>query len=97
LVCNNKHISKEFVRKYTEKFVSKSYIPDQSTRNCLTNDSQLQLHVKPITLNISSQNPLNMAARILKKLPNALKEIVDWIFAKKFKKILRQKMFYDLH
>jgi hypothetical protein len=40
----------------------------------------------------------NLAARIFNKLPTALKEIVDdQIFVRKLKKMLRQKMFYDLH
>jgi hypothetical protein len=63
-------------------------------RNCLTNNSQLQLHVKPITLNISSQNPLHMAARIFNKLLTAPKEIDDdLIFVRKLKQMLHQTMF----
>jgi hypothetical protein len=58
----------KFVRKNPEKFVR---------RTAPTNNSQLKLHVKLITLNISSQNPLQMAARIFNKLPTALKEIDD--------------------
>jgi hypothetical protein len=85
----------KFVRKNPEKFVRESDIPDlttYSTRNCPTNNSQLQLHVKPITLNISSQNPLHMAARIFNKLPTALKEIDDdLIFVRKLKKCCTKK------
>jgi hypothetical protein len=39
-----------------------------------------------------------MAARIFNKLPTALKEIDDdLIFVRKLKKMLHQKIFYDLH
>jgi hypothetical protein len=39
-----------------------------------------------------------MAARIFNKLPAALKEIEDdKVFVKKLKKVLHEKMFYDIH
>jgi hypothetical protein len=54
--------------------------------------------VKPVTLNLSSQNPLIMAARIYNKLPDVIKVIEnDQMFVRKLKEVLHQKMFYDIH
>lgn len=76
-----------------------SDVPEQtlySTRNFQTNENQL--HVKPVTLNLSSQNPIIMAARIFNKLPAALKVIEDdKMFARKLKEVLHERMLYDIH
>ena len=90
----------KFVRKNPEKFVKESDVPEQttqhSTRNCQANENKL--FVQPATLNLCSQNPLIMAARIFNKLPAALKRIEDdKVSVKKLKKVLHEKMFYDIH
>jgi hypothetical protein len=75
----------KFVRKNPGKFVTESDVPEQATydtRNGQKNENKL--HVKPVTLNLCSQNQLIMAPRIFNKLPAALKVIEeDQIFCKK--------------
>ena len=83
----------KFVRKNPEKFVLESDVQEQntkSTRNCPRNENQL--HVKPVTLNISTQNPLIMAARIFNKLPAVLKVIEnEQIFLRKLKRFCMRR------
>ena len=51
-----------------------------------------------VQIHLEAQNPLIMAAWIFNKLPAALKVIEDdKVFVKKLKKVLHEKMFYDIH
>jgi hypothetical protein len=70
----------KFVRKNLQKCVKESNVPELKLHIPVDTDRQMRtnyLYNPPATLNLCSQNPLIMAARILNKLPAALKVIED--------------------
>lgn len=91
----------KFVRKYPEKFVKLSDVPEQQRSNGPRTryrviDENLDLFVPETNLKMCNQNPKINAAKIYNKLPAALKGIQDEkLFVSEVKKVLKEHVFYD--
>jgi hypothetical protein len=89
----------KFVKNYPEKFETLKDNTDSGvrlTRNKATNDCDLI--VKECTLQMSTQNPYVMIARIFNHMPLALKLLIhDEKFLCSVKEMLNEHIFYDKH